>query len=183
MNVLKTFFDICLLQARPQDVPFSYSLLAITVVGSIVSYILALGELTRILGEGVSLTPITVAEHLLFAATVWLILKFRNRPERFVQTITAMFGVNTIIQLIMWPVTGWLLINAADFPKLDVEQGSPEAGVPVFLMFTLGVWILVVYAHIFRDTLETKFFFGLLYTLASWMVTRLLLLLVFDVMY
>lgn len=174
MNALKTLFDITLLQAKPQDVPFSYLLLGITAVTSIISYILALEpvgpEVTRVLGKKISVTPLAIAEHVFFAATVWLILRIRRRTERFIQTITAMFGVSTIIQFIMWPVTGWLLKN----------QGTPEANLPAFLIFGLRVWILVVYAHIFKETLETKFGGGVLFTIASWMLTSMLLLLVID---
>ncbi|MDJ0958781.1 MAG: hypothetical protein QNI91_18080 [Arenicellales bacterium] len=174
MNAFKTLFDITLIQAKPQDVPFSYPLLAITAVTSIISYILALEpvgpEVTRVLGKQISVTPLAVAEHLFFAATVWVILRFRRHTERFVQTITSMFGVSTIIQLIMWPVTGWLLKN----------QGTPEANIPAFLIFGLRVWILIVYAHIFKETLETRFIVGALFTIASWMLTSMLLLLVID---
>ena len=175
MNRLKTFFDITLLQAKPQDVPFSYSLLAITAATSIISDILALepvgSEVTKVLGKQVSITPLAVAEHIFFAATVWMILRLRRRAERFVQMLTAMFAVSTIMQLVMWPVTGWLLQN----------QGTPEANLPAFLIFALRVWILIVYANIFKETLETRFGVGVLFTIASWMVTSMLLLLVVDV--
>ena len=175
MNRLKTFFDITLLQAKPQDVPFSYPLLAITAATSIISYILALepvgSEVTKVLGKQVSITPLAVAEHFFFAATVWMILRLRRRAERFVQMLTAMFSVSTIMQLVMWPVTGWLLQN----------QGTPEANLPAFLIFALRVWILIVYANIFKETLETRFGVGVLFTIASWMVTSMLLLLVVDV--
>ena len=174
MNSFRTFFDISLLQAKPQDLPFSHLLLGITLAASIVSYVLALGpvgsEVTRVLGKEISIIPLAIAENLFYAATVWLILRLRRRTERFIQTITAMFGVNTIMQLIMWPVTGWLLKN----------QGTADASMPAFLIFALRIWILIVYAHIFRETLETRFGAGVLYTIASWMLTSMLLVLVFD---
>lgn len=175
MKAFKTLFNITLIQAKPQDIPFSYLLLGVTAATSIISYILALepvgSEVTRVLGKQISITPLAVAEHLFFAATVWMILRLRRHTERFVQMITAMFGVSTIMQLVMWPVTGWLLQN----------QGTPEANLPAFLIFALRIWILIVYAHIFKETLETRFGVGVLYTIASWMVTSMLLLLVVDV--
>ena len=175
MNALKTLFDITLLQAKPQDIPFSLPLLAITAVTSIISYILALepvgSEVTRVLGKQVSITPLAIAEHIFFAATVWVILRFRQHAERFVQMLTAMFGVSTIMQLVMWPVTGWLL----------QKQGTADANLPAFLIFALRIWILIVYANIFKETLETRFGVGVLFTIASWMVTSMLLLLVVDI--
>lgn len=175
MNPLKTFFDITLLQAKPQDIPFSYPLLGITAVTSIISYILALepvgSEVTKVLGKEISIAPLAVAEHIFFAATVWMILRLRQHTERFVQMATAMFGVSTIMQLVMWPVTGWLLQN----------QGTPDANLPAFLIFALRIWILIVYAYIFKETLETRFGVGVLFTILSWMVTSMLLLLVVDI--
>lgn len=175
MKAIKTFFDVTLLQAKPQDVPFSYSLLSITAITSIISYILALepvgSEVTKVLGKQLSITPLAVAEHIFFAATVWMILRLRRHTERFVQMLTAMFGVSTIMQLVMWPVTGWLLQN----------QGTPGANLPAFLIFALRIWILIVYANIFKETLETRFGVGVLFTIASWIITSTLLLLVVDV--
>jgi hypothetical protein len=110
MNALKILFDISLLRAKPQDLPFSYYLLAITTITSIVSYILALEpaspELARILGEQNSITVMSLAEHAFFAATVWVILKIRGVSGRFVQAMTAMFGVSTIIRLLVCVVMG-----------------------------------------------------------------------------
>ena len=175
MNAFKILFDVSLLQAKPQDVPFSYPLLAITTVTSIVSYVLALepvgSEVARVLGRGVSIAPLAVAEHLFFAATVWLFLRLRRRSDRFVQTITAMFGVSTIVQFVMWPIATWLLH----------DQGTPGANLPAFLIFALRIWILIVYARIFKETLETRMGAGVLYTIACWMITSVLLLLVVDV--
>ena len=68
MNTLKIFLDISLLKAKPQDVPFSYQLLALTAVTSIVAYILALEpatpELARILGCQVTLLRVDQGEDL-----------------------------------------------------------------------------------------------------------------------
>ena len=91
MNALKIFLDISLLKAKPQDVPFSYQLLALTAVTSIVAYILALEpatpELARILGKQNSIIAMSIAEHGFFAATVWVILRLRGHQARFRRTI------------------------------------------------------------------------------------------------
>lgn len=174
MNTLRILLDVSLLQAKPQDVPFSFQLLAVSTVASVVSYVLALdpvgAEVARVLGREISIVPLAVAEHLFFAATLWAILRIRRRTERFVQTTTAMFGVSAIMQLVMWPITGWLLRH----------QGTPDANLPAFLIFGLRIWILIVYANIFKETLDTGIRAGLLYTVACWMITSVLLLLVID---
>ena len=175
MNALKIIFDISLLRAKPQDIPFSYQLLAITAITSIVSYILALEpaspELARILGEQNSITVMSLAEHAFFAATVWVILRIRGVSGRFVQTMTAMFGVSTIIRLLVWVVMGLLATNLQ-------PSGAELVGL---LVFGLSLWIWIVYAHIFRETLEARFGTGMLFTIISQVVTSMLLLTVVNV--
>lgn len=175
MNALKIFLDITLLKAKPQDIPFSYQLLILTAVTSIVAYILALEpatpELARILGTQNSIVVMSLAEHGFFALIVWVILKLRGVPARFVQAMTAMFGVSTIIRIIVWLVVRLL---AAD-------QESSGAGLAGMLVFGLSLWIWVVYAHIFKDTLEIRFGAGMLYTVVSQVATSMLLLTVIDV--
>lgn len=175
MNALKILFDLALLKAKPQDVPFSYQLLALTAVTSIVAYILALEpatpELARVLGTQNSIVAMSLAEHGFFALTVWVILKLRGHAERFVQAMTAMFGVSTLIRFIIWLVVGLL---AAD-------RESAGAGLAGMLVFGLSLWIWVVYAHVFRETLETRFGTGMLYTIATQVITSMLLLTVIDV--
>jgi len=175
MNALKIFLDIGLLKAKPQDVPFSYQLLALATVTSIVAYILALEpatpELARILGTQNSIVMMSLAEHGFFALTVWVILKLRGCPTRFTQALTAMFGVSTIIRIIVWLVVSLL---AAD-------KESSGAGLAGMLVFGLSLWIWVVYAHIFKETLETRFGVGMMYTIASQVITSMLLLTVIEV--
>ncbi len=175
MNAPKIFLDISLLKAKPQDIPYSYHLFAITAVTSIASYILALKpatpELARILGTQNSIVVMSIAEHAFFALTVWVILKIRGYSGRFVQAMTAMFGVSTIIRILVWLVVSLL---AAD----KESSGSGLAGM---LVFGLSLWIWVVYAHVFRETLETRFGNGLLYTIVSQVITSMLLLTVIDV--
>lgn len=163
MNAFKTLFDVCLLRAKPQDVPFSYPLLAAAAVASIITYVLALGpvgsEVGRVVGQEVSVAPLALAEHACFALTIWVLLKLRERSERFVQTLTAMFGVSTVVHLAMWPATA----------NLATTQGTSR-----IFVFGLSIWMLIVYAHIFKDTLETRFGAGMLYTLATRVVAEVL---------
>jgi len=175
MNFLKILFDISLLRAKPQDISFSYQLLVITTITSIVSYILALEpaspELARILGKQNSITVMSLAEHAFFAATVWVILKIRGVSGRFVQAMTAMFGVSTIIRILVWVVMGLLADNLE----------SSGAGLVGLLVFGLSLWIWIVYAHIFRETLDARFGTGMLFTIISQVITSILLLTVVNV--
>jgi hypothetical protein len=175
MNVFRIFLNITLLKAKPQDVPFSWQLLAITAATSIVAYVFALKpatpELARILGTQSSIVTMSLAEHAFFAITVWVILKLRGYAERFVQAMTAMFAVSTVIRLIVWLVVA-LLASSKE------PSGAGLAGT---LVFGISVWMWIVYAHIFRETLETRFGAGLLYTIVSQVVTSMLLLTVIDI--
>ena len=44
---------------------------------------------------------------LLFAGVIWIALRLRGHPERWVQTMTGIYGAVTILQLVTIPLSGW----------------------------------------------------------------------------
>ena len=169
MNLFKIFLDVCLLRAKPQDVPYSFQLLAVTAVTAVVSYILALepamNQFAQVLGTQKSIIVMSIAENAFFALTVWVIIRLRGRQERFVQAITAMFGASTLIRLVVWLIVG----------LLDGGVNSTGAGLAGILVLGLTLWLVIVYGHIFRNTLEITLVGGILYTIASLFVTAMLM--------
>jgi hypothetical protein len=70
------------------------------------------------------------------------LLKFR---ARFVQMLSALAGIGVVYHLLAWP----LFVRIRD-AQLD-EQG---AGVFALLMLLLISWQVLVFAHVFRHTME-----------------------------
>lgn len=175
MNLLKTIIDLALLQAKPQDLPYSWALLAALAAASALSYVVALNvvgsELTQVVGEDIPIVPLAIAEHAFYALTIWLVLRLALKAERFCQTLSAMFAANTLVQLAMWPVSQWM-VDA---------QGTAAVNTPTLLLLGLRVWLLLIFANIFKEALEVRLGVGVLFTIGCWIFTSLLLLLFLGV--
>jgi len=113
----------------------------------------------------------SLAENGYFAATVWVILKIRGVSGRFVQAMTAMFGVSTMIRLLAWGVMKLMAAN----------QESSGAELVGLLALGLTFWTWIAYAHVFRVTLESRFGVGLLFTFISLVISSMLMLTVINV--
>lgn len=175
MNPLKTIVDLALLQAKPQDLPYSWALLAVLAAASTLSYVMALdavgNELAQYVGEDFPIVPLAIAEHAFYALTIWLVLRLAQKPERFCQTLSAMFAANTLVQLAMWPVSQWMMDT----------QGTAAVNTPTLLLLGLRVWLLLIFANIFKEALEVSMGVGVLFTIGCWVFTSLLLLLFLGV--
>src|SRR5882724_11581851 len=88
-ELLRLFIQIALLRRGPQDVPASRMLLPATVLG----YFIVNGVVSAVLPPIPGAWLPQLAVEVLFML-VWYValLRIVNRPERLVQTATAMFG-------------------------------------------------------------------------------------------
>lgn len=151
--LLIQFLKICLLSQGPQDLPYSPSLLR---------RILLLYFVTGLLGLSTLLTfeqslPVMVVELTLLIAYAGLVLKAFNKPQRFVQMLTALAGVGAIFQLIEWPLQIIIASTRA------AGQISPEVSL---LLLVAVSWNLAVIAHIFRESFEIRLLSAFLLTVA-----------------
>jgi len=149
--------DIILFRRGPENLPASQALLAIVVALSIVGLVAmsAVASLPAsrallggLIGSGVML--------LWFRAA----LALANKRERFLQAMTAMFGVNTLFLPLMVPLLGAL---APYMEKADANTPPPPALLLIF-MFVM-VWGFVVEMRIVRAAFE-----------CPWLVAALLLI-------
>jgi len=98
--MLREFFDICIFQKRPQDLPaarelFWIVILLYTVISSVLSYPAKTINIALLTGfiESVMLLLIT-----------YLFLYLRSVPDRWLQTTTAMAGTGIIFSLLAFPL-------------------------------------------------------------------------------
>jgi len=90
-GIIKIFIDILLLRAGPQDLPTSKQLLGICFATLVVLQ----GVLgTWLIPGDEAIVPQAILSTLITLAWVALILQLSGRPERFVQTATALLGVS-----------------------------------------------------------------------------------------
>ncbi|MBV6415594.1 MAG: hypothetical protein CMLOHMNK_00106 [Steroidobacteraceae bacterium] len=141
LSLVRLFADIALLRRGPEDVPASALLLASVVVAYfLVSFFVSL-----------LLPPFAGPWHLHLLVDVgftlaWYVVLMRvfARPERFLQTTTAVFGYQTVLAP-AWIATAWL---AGRFQDNEVWL------LPVAIA-GLGMlaWVLVANARILRSAL------------------------------
>jgi hypothetical protein len=140
VGVLQTLVGIARLRKGPEDLPVSVNLLILVVVASVVPDVLLLGILPApFTGSPVALIAIGIATTLLWYA---MILRMAGRPERFLQTLTAIFG----FQLVMAPLlvfSGWFFV---------AYQQDPTWQLPAALLrLAAEMWALVVLVRILRS--------------------------------
>ena len=83
---------------------------------------------------------------LLFGLT-WVLLRLRQFLARFPQTIVALAGTGTLLQLVAWPLVTWL----------GRDPGQVErSGWPLLLFVLLFGWSIAITAHIIRQALEVS---------------------------
>ena len=145
VSFLQLFINLCLFRHRAQDVPRSETLLLATATLAVItSAINAVPNAGLIRGLFMS-----VGQVLLFALLISLLLRFRSLSERTTQTLTAMFGATTLLQLLALPFFGWH------------ERLLPEGPDPVMVLTTpllvaagIAIWSLAVMASILRQAME-----------------------------
>ncbi len=143
MPLIKLFWDICLLRKGPQAIPISILLLALTLI----AYVLA-GVV--LLSAGASLSDAmlqTLAEALILFAFLWLVLYFRKKPERLMQTITAMLGCDALISMVA-------------IPLLNALKTFPDVKLISLLLLILMFWHSAIMAHILQHALSMPLVLG-----------------------
>ncbi|HZF17269.1 MAG TPA: hypothetical protein VE046_15130 [Steroidobacteraceae bacterium] len=153
-ELARIFFNIALLRRGPQDLPASKFLLgALLLVSGLVNLAVALAfELdTRLM-----LARFALAAVLSLVLTI-AILSVASRPQRFLQTATALIGA----ELVTVPLALLLFILAK--PYHDFTHHPP------WLQFLDGLyeaWNIVIAGYVYRMALERSLLAGVLLAFA-----------------
>jgi drug/metabolite transporter (DMT)-like permease len=139
---VRLYAQIALLRRGPQDVPASPALLAATVVGYVIVNFAVSAVLPPVSGPWVQILLVDVAFTIAWYA---VLLRVIGKPERFLQTTTAVFGYQAILS----PLTiasGWLIRHFHD----DAAWQSP-----LWLIYLIViVWMIAVNSHVLKAALE-----------------------------
>jgi hypothetical protein len=147
--LIKPFISLCLLNANPQDLPASTPLLIITLGAYLlVTVVMAM----PIYGLGLSILQAILEVALLLGYTR-LALQVSRRPERYLQTASALAGTGVIIGVLALPLV-YSLSRAAAYGDVN------SLTLPAYLLIL--AWLLVVYGHIYRHALSTGLLIGML---------------------
>ena len=100
---------------------------------------------------------LTLVDMGLLIGLSYVFLLIRGYEPRLIQTLTALLGTGTLLQLLSLPLSLWL----------SEEQANKD--LPVLLaLLSLGIWVwsIVVVTHILQQALSVSRRQGLLYTLS-----------------
>ncbi len=141
-ELLWLYAQIALLRRGPQDLPASTLLLAGTVLG----YVAVNALLSSVLPPAPGSWPMHLAFDVLFTlAWYQILLRLTGRPERFLQTATAVFGYQLVLTP-LWMSTAWLVQR---YGGHEVWQG------PVALLaMAIVIWYIAANGRIVKAALE-----------------------------
>ncbi len=158
LALVRPFVSICLLRLRPQDLPASPRLLALSALAYITSSAIAhstlLSPLDALLGG-------VVDALLLCALTLSLLGVLRHWP-RAVQTLSALVGAGTVTTLVAIPVLSF---------RVSVMRAGEPAGIELVFLALIVVWNLAVVAHILRHALSTSFLSAVVIAMVIYLVS------------
>jgi len=167
-ELARLFVQITLLRGKPQDVPASPLLLVLTILAHFVAN-LVLGTLFPVISGPLALllTVYTVFTVAWYAG----LLKLLGKPERFLQTTTAVFG----FQLVLTPIS-----SVADYLLRRFHE-DPTWQFPVALIFFVVLaWTIAVHSHVVKAALEWTTASSVALVILHVMVMQLVLLSLFP---
>jgi hypothetical protein len=142
MELVRLFVQIALMRKGPQDLPASAVLLGATAAGFFITHCLISVALPPIPGPWFGHLIVETAFTFAWYA---LLLRLLHRPERYLQTTTAVFGYLAVLAPV-WIGTVWLVRRLAD----DETWRLPVS----VLGLVVIVWRLAANAHVLKAALE-----------------------------
>ncbi len=165
VQIVKYFANLVTFRAKPQDIPDSHQLLVLTALLA-----LATSLLTATIGDTFGATlAISTLQVIIFATVIWLVLKYNGVPERWRQTITALFGALTLMQLI-----GWIVSPGAD----HMTQPSATTTLPAPIVIAVAAWYLAIMTHVLRHAIDSSIAKSFLIGCAVQLLTVVVLVLI-----
>lgn len=147
-SFVKTFWEICILQAAPQDLPTSRSLLLFSLA---VYFAINLFSGWLQISAPLAL-PAALADTVLLVVLTRVMLWVRSFDARFVQTLTALAGSGAVMGLIATPILYW---------QHYAGGAEGEFTLPSLLLLLWMAWSVVVMGHVLRHAMSTMLVIGL----------------------
>jgi hypothetical protein len=167
-EVVGLFVQIALLRRRPQDLPASVLLLALSVVGYTVVNVLVSLLLPPANAWGTQL----LVDVLFTLAWYAGMLRLLGRPERTVQTVTAVFGLQAVVSPLLI-ASEWLMRRFGQ----DSDWQLPIAAGGLVLV----IWLIAALSHVVKAALEWSTAASVALVILQIAAAQLLLIAVFPV--
>jgi hypothetical protein len=160
---LRVLVGIVRLKNGPEDLPVSASLLVATIVLATIPDAL----IFAILPTPADASPVLLIVIGIVTTVIWYgaLLRFAGKPERFLQTLTAVFGFQIILAPAM-VFTAWFIVT---------YQKDPTWQLPAALLRSIvEIWALVILARILRSATQWPVFTCVVLAIANELLTLLL---------
>jgi len=162
--MLRTLIDLFLLRGRPQDLPAARGLvLGAAALALVIDAVVEVSYSDQPNGALLALIQVGIYGLVVYAALV-----LSGVPERWMQTLTALYSINAILSLLAWPAYGALFQQA----------GQIEFGWELAYLLVLSLWSLTITAQVFRHALDASLGRALLVTVVCMMTVWILMLFV-----
>ena len=150
-KLLILFFDLCLIKKGPRDVPESSVLLKAVFFAYFLAGAILLSSANELLVAAIK----AFIETVLVGLFMYLLVSFFSVPNRFNQSISAVYGSGAIITIISAPFI---------FGMKDLVQNQQQTGLSGLLVFLIVCWGFIVMANIIRETIQKSLSVSLLLT-------------------
>lgn len=151
-NFVYTIIQICLFRARPQDLPASSTLLLISSTAAFIVFLVR----NSLLGSNGNAIGIALVQIILLAGFLRILVGLFSKPERWLQSTTALMGCSAVIVGLIIPL---LLGNAGtDF----IQEGLSLVKLGVVVT---SIWYFAMMVFILRQTLEIRIALGFIIAL------------------
>jgi hypothetical protein len=146
LRLILAFVDIMLHRRGPEDLPSSKFLvwfLLVVSVGVELAVLFANDQSMRAAAVSVLVAGLDVW-------FVWALLRTFNRQRRFAQTMSALLGTETILNVVGAPLVPLLNASAS-------ASAEPQITLPLLLTALLGIWSIDIAAFVFARALERPY--------------------------
>lgn len=143
MPISRIMLSLILLRAKPQDIPYSNTLLYKLLLVNFSSGVFVVSSYESLaIATGVVLSSL-----LILLVFTWYLLEYTEKRARFNQTASALAGTGALFNLLVWPLYVQL---AKDELPATTEQ------MLVMAVYLLLSWNVLVMGYIFKHALETS---------------------------
>ncbi len=146
LRLALAFVDIMLHRRGPEDLPSSrflvWLLLAVSIGVELVVLLANDGQLRT--------AAVSVLVDLLDVWFVWALLRTFNRQKRFAQTMSALLGTETLLNLVGAPLVPWLNATLA-------ATEEPQLSLPLVLAALINIWAIDIAAFVFSRAIERPY--------------------------
>jgi len=156
--LLVRLIDIILLRGGPEQLPASSGLLVAAVAFNVSVSAIAYSLISKAPDDWQTMLIVDIVVSFLGLRAAFVLA---NKPERFLQTATALFGTSALFMPALIPMSTELM---PFFLKPDPAVPPPAA--LSLLASVLGIWLLVIQVRILRAAFEWHWIVALLFFFA-----------------